>query len=166
MGLFGMNRGAQNESTSVEREYKRAKIAGWRDTIICALVIVAVIFAKDALVGAEFAPVLDETQFSIMLPSGDRRTIVFDELQRVEYRQGLESFDRGELLSGEEARRCFNGVYKNAEFGEYELYVMTKLDSFIVAHLPDGIVLFNIESDDTTRLLYDLLETECAENFA
>ena len=160
-----MNRGAQNESTSVEREYKRAKIAGWRDTIICALVIVGVIMAKDAIVGEEFSPVLDENQFSITLQDGTRRTIVFDELQQVEYRQDLANFDRGELISGEEARRCYNGVYKNAEFGEYELYVMTKLDSFIVAHMPDGVVIFNIESDDTTRLMFELLEDECAENF-
>ncbi len=167
MGFFGSKREAEPESTSVQKEYQRAKMTGWRDTIICALVIVAVILAKDAIVGGDFSPVLGETEFSIMLPSGEQRTIVYEELESLEYRE-IDSIDRGELVEGEEGRRCWSGVYHNEEYGEYEMYVLSRLDTCIVAHTTDRVYVFNMESDDTTKILYDFLldESQASDEFA
>ena len=157
MGFFQQNRTpGENDGFSVEQEYKRAKNSGWRDVILCALIIVLVVLAKDTFFSsAELTPVLGETEFGIVTPDGETHSFVYAELEAIEFREGLKDFDRGEPLEGEEARRCWSGIYQNSEFGKYQLYAMSKLDSYIVVHTPDGVIVFNMESDETTKTLYN-----------
>ena len=163
MGFF--NRGTEqvNEGTSVEREIKRSKFVGWRDVVICLLIVAFFMLTKNSLgIGDSYGglrPVLEETQFGITGLDGETHTFVYTESE-IELRDDLKGFlanEKGTLVEGTENKRVLSGVYRNDEFGEYQLHVQTKLHCFIVVRNADGVTVFNLESDETTKELHRYL---------
>jgi len=159
MGFFNKTDGEMQESVSVERELKRAKMFGWRDVIICLLIVGFFLLTKNTFKGFSgyggFSPVLEETQFGIVGLDGETHTFVYAEADSIELRSDLKTFDKGVKVSGDETRRACSGVYRNAEFGDYQLHILSNLKNYIVVHNADGVLVFNIESDDTTKALYE-----------
>ena len=160
MGFFDrQNTEETQESVSVERELKRNKMIGWRDVIICLLIVGFFLLTKNSFKGFSgyggFSPVLEETQFGIVGLDGETHTFVYAEADSIELRSDLKTFQKGQKISGEETRRACSGVYRNEEFGEYQLHVLSKLNNYIVVRDADGVLVFNIEADETTKALYD-----------
>jgi len=152
-GKFGSSSGGEN--ATVEYEMKRSRNTGIRDVIICAIIILAVLFYRESTDTREIGPVLGETQFSVVAMDGEEHTFVYAETESIELLDNLEEFDRGTMISGNESRRCVSGTFQNEAFGEYELHTLTKLDNYIVVKSSNGVLVFNIESDETTAALYD-----------
>ena len=159
MGFFNRQQDPDQmpEGTTVSRELKRTSMFGWRDVIICLVIIVVFLCTKNSFgLGGYggFAPALEETRFGITALDGTTHYFTYTEAESIELRDDMKTFDRGEKIEGDETRRACSGIYRNSEFGEYQLYVQTKLNNYIVVHAPDGVMVFNLESDDTTKELY------------
>ena len=164
------------ESTSVERELKRAKFFGWRDVVVCLLIVGAFLLIRNTELGKTLgkngfgggydglSPVLEETQFGITGLDGVTHTFVYVDSD-MELREGLKDFldrEKGERVAGEETKRVCSGLYHNEAFGDYQLHVQTRLNNYIVVHTGDGVIVFNLESDETTKELYKYF-TQCRE---
>ncbi len=154
----------KDEAPSVERELKRDQMLVLRDLIIGFLVILFFLFARKAFgfVGMTISPVLEDTRFGVMALDGETHYFDFAEAESIELRRDLKTFDKGEKLSGVENRTCCSGVYRNSEFGEYQLHVIKRWDCFIVVRTAEGVLAFNIESDETTEQLYEYLAEQHA----
>ena len=50
-----------------------------------------------------------------------------------------------------------SGTFRNAAFGEYQLHVQIKYDKYIVVHDKNGVLVFNLESNETTTELYNYM---------
>ena len=149
------------EGVSVQQEIKRARNIGWRDVVICLLIVGFFLLTKDRFnlgVGlggyGGLAPVLEETRFGITGLDGNTHFFTYVDADSIELHDDLQSFDRGEKVEGKENRQTVSGTYRNSEFGEYQLHIQTKLHNYIVVHAPDGVIVFNLESDDTTKELH------------
>ena len=167
MDYFDRDQQEQDVVTTVQEELKRSRFFGWRDVIVCVVVIAVLLLSRDFLaerLGFTFGdsydglkPVLEETQFGITGLDGMTHTFVYAESD-ITLHDGLKGFlktDKGETVEAEETKRVCSGVYRNAEFGEYQLHVQTRLDMYILVRNADGVLIFNLESNDTTRELYD-----------
>lgn len=159
MGFFQKTPERPPEGTSIYEEIKRNKRFAWRDVIICLLIVGFFLLTKNSLglgLGnyGGLAPVLEETRFGITDLDGTTHFFNYDDSD-IEMRSGLKDFDKGEQLDGKTNRQVCSGTYRNSEFGEYQLHAQMKLDKYIVVRNSDGILVFNIESDETTQTLYD-----------
>lgn len=96
---------------------------------------------------------LDE-ELVVQGSSGGAVRITYSEIQYAELR---ESLDYGVVVRGEDGKRERSGIWKNEEFGEYQLCVDAKIKSCIVLHMKSGIQVVNIESDQSTASLYDAI---------
>lgn len=157
------------ESTSVEQELKRAKFFGWRDVVVCLLIVGAFFLIRNTELGKNLgkngfglggydglSPVLEETQFGITGLDGVTHTFVYADSD-IELREGLQDYlakEKGELVAGEETKRVCSGTYHNDAFGNYQLHVQTKYNNYIVVRSGGEVIVFNLESDETTKELY------------
>ena len=147
------------ETTSVSEEMKRNKIFGLRDVIVCLVIVVVFLISKNGFgIGlgsyGGLAPVLEETRFGITGLDGNTHFFNYADADSIELFDDLKSLDIGEKVEGQENRQVKSGTYRNSEFGTYQLHVQTKLHNYIVVHMPDGVLVFNLESDDTTKELH------------
>ncbi len=159
MGLFRKIPDQPPEGTSVSEELKRSKMFGWRDVIICLVIVAVFLISRNGFglgLGSYggLAPVLEETRFGITGLDGVTHFFTYADADSIELYEDLKSFDFGEKVEGQENRQVRSGTYRNSEFGEYQLHVQTKLHNYVVVHAPDGVLVFNLESDDTTKELY------------
>ena len=161
MGLFNKGTQPPPEATSVSYELKRMKMFGWRDVIVCLLIVAVFLLTKDKFgfgLGSYggLVPILEETRFGITDLAGEDHFFSYKDADSIEMFSDLKSFDKGELVEGTEKRGVISGTYRNSEFGEYQLHVQTKLNNYIVVHDASGVLVFNVESDETTSQLYDV----------
>lgn len=158
MGHFE-NAGAQESGPSVQQEMKRAKRTGWRDVIICLIIIVVALLYQESrdTRGISLRLSTEETQVTVVGVDGTEHTLVFSQLESVELFTELEEFDRGEQLSGEATKTLTSGQFRNDAYGEYALHVMNKLHNYVVARGADGVLVFNFESDESTKAIYDYI---------
>ena len=161
MGFFNKLPDRPPEGLSVEQEIKRARTIGWRDVVICLLIVGFFLLTKDRFnlgVGlgnyGGMSPVLEATRFGITGLDGETHFFTYVDAESIELRDDLQSFDRGEKIEGQENRQTVSGLYRNSEFGEYQLHIQVKLHYYIVVHAPDGVIVFNLESDETTKELH------------
>lgn len=162
MGFFDkMNEDRPPEATTVQQEMKRNKFFGWRDVVVCLLIVGVFLIFRDktgsflGLGGAGLEPVLEETRFGITDTEGKTHFFGYAEAESIELFSDLKSFDKGEQVDGTATRSLCSGTWRNSAFGEYQLHVQTKLKNYIVVHDAGGVLVFNFESDETTRSLYD-----------
>ena len=172
MGFFDRGTGDRMpEATSVEQELKRSRFFGWRDVVVCLLIVGAFILIRNTELGRNLgknflgggydglAPVLEEKQFGITGLDGVTHTFVYAESD-IELRDGLKDFlagEKGERVDGEETKYVCSGTYRNDAFGEYQLHVQKKYDKYIVVHDSNGVLVFNLESNETTTELYQYI---------
>jgi hypothetical protein len=93
--------------------------------------------------------------------SGDSFEIKLIDITSVKEKRNL---DLGKFVSGIETKKYSFGVWKNDEFGEYNLCIYSNVEKYIVVETTTNIFVFNIESDDATDSFYqaftDLLKTK------
>ena len=158
MGLFsnltGGGHGTGN--TSVEYEMKRATRNGWRDVIFCIVMVVIILMFFQG--NRTVSPVIEEETFAVTGLEETGIQFRYEELDSIEMRKGLADFDLGEKIEGSELRKCICGKYKNSEFGEYQLYIVTNVTRYLVLELNDGTtVVFNADNEETTEAMYNFL---------
>ena len=159
MGLFqNLNMGYQGDAGSVEREVKRSRIKGWVDVILCVAIVIGVLLFREVSGSNQNSVMFEQGRITITTADGEARAIVFDQLESAELFTDFESFDKGELIQGQEVKNCCSGVYHNAEFGEYYMFVTPKYENYIVTRQPDGVIIFNYESKESTVDAYHFLQ--------
>ncbi len=174
MGFFDRRTEGEQipETTTVEQELKRSKFFGWRDVVVCLLIVGVFMLIRDTEFGKNLGknvlglggydgldPVLEEKQLGITGLDGGTHTFVYAEWE-LELRDNLKEYlasEKGELVAGEETKRVCSGTYRNDAFGEYQLHVQIKLSNYIVVHDKNGVLVFNLESNDTTKELYNYI---------
>lgn len=161
MGLFSNLGGSTKEATSVEAEMKRAKASGWRDVVVCIILVVVILIFFDG--NRTIKTIVTEEDFTIEGLEEDSITFRYEELDSIEMRQGLEDYDLGEKIEGNELRKCICGTYKNSEFGEYRLFIVTNVTRYLVLHLPeDTTVVVSAENEETVEAMYNFLKEKSA----
>ena len=150
------------ETASVMEEIKRDRRFGLRDIIVCLLIVGFFLLTKNSLglgLGSYggMAPVLEESGFGVTGLDGTTHSFTYADAESVELRDDLSAFlqnEKGTLVEGKEQRRVISGLFRNDAFGDYQLHVQTQLHNFVIVHAPDGVLVFAIESDETTKSLY------------
>lgn len=130
------------------------KMSVWKNMILWLIVIAAFAFfmqPHDTVSLESF----DET-LKIQGESGYTIDLVYDEIQNVEL---IENLDYGVMIKGVDENKEKSGIWKNDEFGEYQLCVNAKIDSCIVLHIENGIQVVNYESNKSTESLYEAILT-------
>ena len=159
MGLFnngGMDK--ENSGTSVGQEFRRSKIKGWVDVILCIVIVIVVMLYRENTSSQMTKVMFSQEGITLSCTEEDSCTIMFDQFTSVELYSKFSSFDKGEMLRGTDTHSTCTGVFRNEEFGEYYLCVSPKYESCIVVHQPDSVVVFNYESKETTEDAYHFLQ--------
>lgn len=87
--------------------------------------------------------------------SGYTSSIKWEDIQSVEVSKCPEF---GTLVKGTDEDSEKSGKWINDKFGEYELFVSTKIENCIICMTKDNrIVVFNFESEESTVSLYDAI---------
>jgi hypothetical protein len=105
-----------------------------------------------------------DDHLSLSYYSGDSFDIVFKDILSVTENQAL---DPGQYVSGTQAKDFRFGVWKNDEFGEYNLCIYANVMRYIVVKTTTTTSVFNLESIDATDSFYkaflDLLHSRQAQ---
>ena len=101
---------------------------------------------------------------SLSCSSGESFDIRFKDILSVTEIQDL---DLGNYISGTETKCCKCGVWRNGQFGEYNLCIHAGMMRYIVVETSNGIFVLNLEGEDETDSFYKafvkLLQTKRAE---
>lgn len=145
-------------NTSVEQEVKRNKMKAWIDVVLGIVIVIGVLLYRESGANAQNTVTFSQTQITITSTEGDTRTILFDQLESAELFSDFDKFDKGEAVQAKETKKCYSGVYRNEEFGEYYLFVNPKYDNYIVTRQGDEIIIFNYENKESTEDAYHFLQ--------
>ena len=86
--------------------------------------------------------------------SGKSKVSIQD-IKELELRDGIKT---GERLLGISSFRMLGGSFSNEEFGKYKLYKYKSVDEIIVIHTADGVIVFNLETEEKTENVYKELQ--------
>ena len=95
-----------------------------------------------------------EGQLQITGKSGYTLSVVYDELETVEYR---EQMDYGTVVDGVDEGKEKSGIWENGELGQYRLCVNTKVKPCIVLRTKEQTMVVNFESESSTQALYNAI---------
>ncbi len=85
--------------------------------------------------------------------------IEFSDIESVEY----EAFVDGQRISGFASHRLLLGLFKNEELGAYTRYTYTNNKNCIVLKTKSGFKVFNLETEEETRKLYDKIKANVSK---
>ena len=117
----------------------------------------AVILLLSQMMGGESASLLSLKADGLVFEStsGLSSAVSWTEIRSVEVRQAA---DYGAVVQGTDNSKEKSGIWKNAEFGEYELFVNPGIKTCIVCFTnADQVIVFNFESADSTMSLYEVI---------
>lgn len=124
-----------------------------KTTMVAVVIsIVTLAFAGVLLFTGKYEVRFEETYFTIDATFWDDASVVYEDIQTVEYRDtdnaGMRTFGYGTptLLMGE---------FENGEFGKYTRYSYPECASCIVLTVNDKILVLNGEDESSTKALYD-----------
>ncbi|WP_426350775.1 PH domain-containing protein [Alloiococcus sp. CFN-8] len=86
--------------------------------------------------------------------SGNSKVGIQD-IKELELREGIKT---GERLLGISSFRMLGGSFANEEFGKYKLYKYKDLDKVIVIYTADGVIVFNLETEEKTQNIFKELQ--------
>lgn len=167
MGLFGTAGNGANQNndqkennvagTSLENELKRSKAKSRFDIIFVIVLIIGVLLYREISADKESTTEIGRDTIKITAADGVKHVIPFDGVESAELFDDFSDFDMGELVSGGETRKAISAVYRNAELGEYALFVTPKYQKYIVVTVPEETIVFNYRSKEDTEALYNLI---------
>lgn len=88
------------------------------------------------------------------------KEIPLSAIQKVELRRTLGKMTR---VGGTDTGTFATGNYETDTFGRVKMYIASRHEPFIIAYTTDGIVIFNDDDTEQTRLLYQKLNQLCRE---
>jgi hypothetical protein len=120
---------------------------------ICLLIGVIVYFlTKDV---ERISVSVQDDHLSLSYSAGDSMTVRYEDILLVKEGQDL---DLGRYVSGTETDKYRFGVWENEGFGNYSLCVYTDVAHYIAVETSNGMVIFNLESDDATDSFYEAFQ--------
>ena len=94
-------------------------------------------------------------------PEGSSFSVPYSNIVSMELR---EDFEPGTAVNGGLKNRICYGLWHNEELGDYQLFISDKINVVILLHTTAGETLvFNYESEDTTRNFFDTYPAFLAE---
>ena len=128
---------------------KDAKKAFWVNLAI-VLVLIAVVTIRSLVNGgSDVNFTLEADGLSLSGPGEFTVSVDFKDLTSIEFRDSL---GLGDCVTGGSESGYTYGIWKNEEFGEYTLHVLTKVEAYMILTETNGsIVVLNIENAKTTE---------------
>ncbi len=152
MGYYerSMNSPGGNVDNELSKEINRANKASKRNLLICVVLIIG-FFIYSMVVGPSIPSVLmEKSYFAVMGLNKETTAYYFDGIQSVELRDSLESYDFGDIISGESSRRAYSGIFDTPEFGKCNVQLDKRVGNFLVIKTGAETLLLNYESEATT----------------
>lgn len=160
MGLWGSagDRSGAAPYYDPSEEQRKAEQAARKSrklNLICLVVIIvaflgySLFFRQPTITAA-----MDDKTFALTTAENEAIAFSLTAVNSVEFGSDLSAFDRGSLQSGTETSACCSGSYRNDAFGEYQLHVNLKVNSYVIVHWTGGTLVFNTTSADATTELY------------
>ena len=144
-------------TTPEEQAQKDAQMArrSKKINLITLVVVVAVFFIYTMFFQTKsITAVMDDQSFVLAPLEGENIIFSLTDVESVEHGDDLSAFDKGTMQSGTEDSSCCSGVYVNDTLGEYQLQVNLKVESYVIVHYTDGILVFNTSTEEGTSELY------------
>ena len=132
---------------SYEEEMKRAKQSQRQGIILCVIIIIGVILLPNLSLfqsEADNALRFDAKGFTLSLPGDEALSVPL-----------VESPDYGSCISGSTENGCRYGTWESDSYGKYLLCINQDFSTAILIQTDTQVLLFNFESPDTTRQLYE-----------
>lgn len=156
-GIFYMNTGKRflrvgaQEIVVAEKDRRRNRLIAVASLASVAVILAAVfLFIGSGSVSAS----LEHDALQVNAPFVDEH-IAYGDIRSVELRQ---TFDDGRRVGGFGGSEVSSGNFLNDELGRYTLARYNAVESCIVVHHTGGVLVFNLDSSDTTERMYgDLL---------
>lgn len=125
-------------------------------------IIVIVILSRFMGGGLAVNVTMDADRLYLETKSGYVSQIMWEDIQSVELTDDVRY---GVVIDGENGAKEKSGVWRNDEFGEYELCISTKFSKYIVCVSQSGhVIVFNYESEASTNSLYDAMMKKIKTN--
>lgn len=140
---------------SYEEEMKRAKQSQRQGIILCVIIIIGVILLPNLSLfqsEADNALRFDAKGFTLSLPGDEALSIFYSQIVRISL---VESPDYGSCISGSTENGCRYGTWESDSYGKYLLCINQDFSTAILIQTDTQVLLFNFESPDTTRQLYE-----------
>lgn len=128
-----------------------------RTVVIAALGITAVILivALSLIGSGSVTASLENDDLTVKAPFVDER-VPYVEVTSVELR---DTFDNGRRVNGFGGTEVSSGSFENNEFGRYTLARYNDVESCIVVHHAGGVLVFNLDTADSTARAYEDLQS-------
>ena len=123
--------------------------------IVLPLILIGVVVMM--LVGT-IALTYGESSFTVEATFSDSRTVEYDAVDSIEYR---EDFDKGTRIFGFSSARLLTGTFSNDEFGSYTLYSYTTCDSAVIIKVGNKTLAISGADNQITKEIYDTLLSKC-----
>lgn len=135
------------------------KQSAFRRGQLVTIFVIAALFAIgtfQTLTGAKgnVSAEMDQVHLGVSGTYGDA---IFVELSTVTEVQLVDSLAFGTCLEGEETGNTVSGIYANEDLGQYTIHAYTDVPAYILVTYPEGILVFNCETDSRTEDFYDRL---------
>jgi hypothetical protein len=122
-----------------------------RSILVCVIIIaVFFLFFRNNLRETTYVSIGDD---ALLIQSYDGREISVP-YQSLEQMELTDEMEFGDLLDGTDSVRGTSGLWENAAYGEYYLYINKKVDDYLVLTTDTGTIVFNYESTGVTDSIY------------
>lgn len=124
-----------------------------RTNMIIAVAVILVALVVSIVNPADSVKfVIEENVLCINGPDEFSYSVPMEQVRKYELVKDLDY-----AVVGEKEKGVVCGTYSNEELGEHVQCLYTAIPVCIAVHSPDGVILFNVESEETTERLYQAL---------
>lgn len=120
-------------------------------------IITLIILAVVALImfSGKVSYTLEEGTLEVGSFMSGKSKVALQDIKELELRDGMTV---GERTFGVSNLKVLGGTFTNEEFGKYKLYIYKDVSNIIVVHTDEGIMGFNLETEEDTETLYKELQ--------
>jgi len=142
---------------SYEEEMARAKRAQRNGILLCIVIILGVMVLPNLSLfrsQADSSIHFGTDGLSVTLPDSTSLSLKYTDITQLQW---LPDPDYGRCLSGGTENGCRYGTWESEAYGTYLLSTNLDFSQAILVRTAETTLLFNFESADTTRQLYESL---------
>lgn len=103
----------------------------------------------------------NDTQITLQEPWGDTYTIAYQDILSL---QTTDISDPGTWVRGVETEESCYGIWNRPDYGDYHLFIRKSIPVGILIETQDGYTLLNLESEDVTTQLFDILSEKSSSS--
>ncbi len=142
---------------SYEEEMARAKRAQRNGILLCIIIILGVMVLPNLSLfrsQADSAIHFDTDGLAVTLPDSTSLSLKYTDITDLQW---VPDPDYGRCLSGGTENGCRYGTWESETYGTYFLSTNLDFSQSVLVRTAENTLLFNFESADTTRQLYESL---------